>query len=85
MDLEQDLGRLTECRERECGRDPGHRRREAVDQAAERPAAGDAHHEKRDRGHDSDDETQAGTERRDRHNEPEDGEVARHRWIVTLP
>ena len=84
MDLEQEFRHLAERRKRERGRDAGRRRREAVDQAAERPAADDAHHEKRDRGHDSDDETQAGTERRDRHDEPEDGEVAWHGYIITL-
>lgn len=85
MNFEQGLGSLAERRKAECGPDASRRRREAVDRTAERPATGNAHHEKRDRGHDSDDETQAGTERRDRHEKSEDGEVARHRWIVTLP
>jgi len=78
VDLEQEFRHLADRRGHERAHHAHGRRGDAVDHAADRPAADDAHHEKRDRGHDSDDETQAGTKRRDRHDEPEDGEVARH-------
>jgi hypothetical protein len=78
VDLEQEFRHLADRRGHERAHHAHGRRGDAVDHAADRPAADEPEDQEHDRRDDARDGTQARGHRRDEDRDPEDGEVAGH-------